>query len=165
MTTGNVIICRGKPQNKTCRQKLKISHISHLLVTHWSKNSQRVVVSEESRSIKLTYSIWWNSWALTSASCFSCNFLSVSSPKDLSTVLPPRGTEGCWSPSMKTMYILCVVTWSVRRMLTLCLFIPKSRSWAVMPSKAVDSTVSLSTETPSLLYSFKSYLINTQLPF
>lgn len=163
MTTGNVKIWGEKPQNKTCRQKLY--HISYLLVTHWSKNSQHIVVSEESRSIKLTYCIWWNSWVLTSASCFSCNFLSVSPPKDLSIALPPRGTEGQRSPSMKTMYMLCVVTCSCRRMLTFCLFIPNSRGWAAMPSKAIDSTVGLSTETPSLPYTFKSYLTHTQLPF
>lgn len=82
------------------------SLISHQSEIRWSKHNRHIVILEESRSIKLTYCIWWNSWVLTSASCFSCNFLSVSPPNDLYTALPPRGTEGQWSPYIKNSYHL-----------------------------------------------------------
>jgi len=69
---------------------IKPNYILHLLAAHWRKHSKHISLSEETRSIKLSYCIWWNSWVLTSASCFSCNFLSNSPPKYLSTALLPR---------------------------------------------------------------------------
>ncbi len=106
---------RGKKtkQNKVYRQKRP--RTSHICLQHTEAHIINSL-SYQRRSIKLTYCIWWNSWVLTSASCFSCNFLSVSPPKDLSTALLPRGPEGCWSPYIKTVHALCAVACSRRRM-------------------------------------------------
>lgn len=138
---------RERAAQKAYRPKPEIPSIQRLFTKHWSRHNRFSVLSARRRSIKLTYCIWWNSWVLTSASCFSCNFLSVSPPKDLSTALSPVGTECCWSLKKKKKLCRCSVDiCAYSRILSFCLFIPNPRKWIVKPSKAISSTASLTTE-------------------
>lgn len=125
MTRWNIVIWRKQKQNKYTDNP-EIPHILHLLATQLSKQNQHIVVSEESRFITLTYCIWWNSWELTSASCFSCNFLSVSPPG----LIHNTPFKGYWSPPIsiyKKLYTPSVNTCGYRKMLTFCLFVQNSR--------------------------------------